>query len=93
MVFQQPAKTFDIRGLINQVEDINMDDLSIDYPSNRAWCGLIMKGHSWVMTVKPNSIIISTRNKIIPSQLIACFNDAKQTLLPSPKIAALLFSK
>lgn len=83
------TKGVNLEDLIDQIEDLNLDKIDLDYPADCSYCDINIEGSPHTVRLTPGSIIVSTGNASSPKLLLESFFDVQKRLAGSPVLKAI----
>jgi hypothetical protein len=87
--FTQQINTVEI---IDAIEELNDESISIEYPSNEITCTIKMKGVDGVINISPGEFCITYDNPVQPIVLVESFFGVQRLLVNTHNIKALPFT-
>lgn len=88
--FHQPI---DVEDIIDKVEGINNDDISIDYPADYSYCRIFVKGLDANIEIDSSLFKIIKNRSSSPKKLLDSFFESQKLLIDKHKIGLLPFSR
>lgn len=83
------TKGVNLEELIDQIEDLDLDKIELDYPADCAYCDITIDGSPLSVRLSPGSIIVSTTDPTSPKLLIESFFEVQKQLTGSPVLKAI----
>lgn len=71
----------DLESIVDHIEEVDEDDIKVDYDKNLTWCELEISGASTSVTIRENSIRVASRREVSPRQLVESFLEIQQRFL------------
>jgi len=85
-------KSFDIKNLIDAIEDIDDEDvISVNYPGDLSSCTISISGFDNSIHITPHHCSIKSDYCVAPKDLIGSFNDAQALLMNTHELRMLPF--
>lgn len=78
------SKGVDIADLIDQLEELEMDNIELDYPSNCSYCDLMIEGSELDIRIWAGSLTLHAPRATAPKQLVQSFFTVQKALVGSP---------
>ena len=83
------TKVVNLEDLIDQIEELESDNIELDYPADCSYCDVTINGSSLSIRVTPESIIVGSGYPTSPKLLIESFFDVQKRLTGSPVLKAI----
>ena len=84
-------KTFNIEKLIDAIEEIDDDTISVDYPGDLSSCSITISGIENIIHITSDDFSIKSEDCTEPKKLIGSFNNAQLLLVNTHEIKMLPF--
>ena len=79
LVFDFP-RDVQVGDLIDAIEEADLDEIKVNYPSDASWCEIRVQGHQGVIRVTEGELALRTTTKNCPKELVETFYDAQKKL-------------
>lgn len=83
------TKSVNLEDLIDQIEDLDLDKIDIEYPADWSYCDITIDGSPLSVRLTPGSIIVTTADASSPKLLMESFFDVQKHLTGSPVVKAI----
>jgi hypothetical protein len=83
------AKGVNVQDLIDQIEDLELDKIDLDYPADCSHCDISIEGSPIQVRVRAGSLTVTTPNSASPKLLMESFFDVQKQLVGSPVLKAI----
>ena len=81
-------KPVNIEEFIDRIEDLDLDKIEGDYPSDCSHCGIEIDGSPFKIKVTRRSLTVQTPRPTSPKLLVETFFEAQKQLSATPVIKA-----
>jgi hypothetical protein len=78
-----------VRDLIDQIEDLDLDKISLEYPSDCSNCKITIKGSPLTIQVTPHGCTVHNPEPVSPRMLVESFFTVQKQLTGSPVLRAI----
>lgn len=78
------SKAVDVADLIDQLEELDMDKIELDYPANCSYCDLTIEGSDLEIRIAEHSLTLHAPRTMAPKQLVQSFFSVQKALAGSP---------
>jgi len=75
-----PAKRIDVTYLIDAIEALDSEQISVDYPTNASRCTVRLVGSSTELTVTKDAVKVSSGEQLSPHEFIELFHAVREEL-------------
>lgn len=82
-------KAVDVSDLIDQLEELEADNVALDYPADCSHCDLTIHNSQAEIRVTTDSLTVRTPRAMAPKQLVQSFFDVQKALVGSPVLKTL----
>jgi hypothetical protein len=79
----------DVKGLIDHLEDLDLDTIQLKYPADCSYCDLILEGSKLGIRITAGSLTVHAPKATAPKQLVQSFFDVQKALVGSPVLKAI----
>jgi hypothetical protein len=83
------TKQVNVEDLIDQIEDLNLDKVDLDYPADCSYCDISIDGLPLSIRVTPDSVTVHNPIAASPKLLVESFFTVQKQLAGSPVLKAI----
>jgi hypothetical protein len=83
------AKAVNLEDLIDQIEELESNEIELNYPPDCSYCDVTIGGSSLRIRVAPQSIVVGSGSPTSPKLLMESFFDVQKQLTGSPVLKAI----
>jgi hypothetical protein len=85
-------KTIDIPSIVDQIEDLDADEISVSYDKSLDWCEITVNGMDATIRVTPDAISVTRHSGNSPKLLIESFFEVQKALIDTHQLKQLPFT-
>lgn len=78
-----------IKDLIDRIEDLDLDEIELDYPPDCSYCEISIENSPLTIKVEPDSLTVHTTRTSSPKLLLETFFDVQKQLAGTPVMKAI----
>jgi hypothetical protein len=83
------TKGISVEGLIDRIEDLDLDKIEISYPADNSYCEIKIENSPFKIHVTPGSFTVYGPRTTSPKLLVESFFDAQKQLSATPVLNAI----
>lgn len=86
-------KPISVKGLVDRMEDLEIEGIEIDYPSDCSYCEIQIEGSAFSIKIMRESLTLTMPEAGSPASLLETFFEAQKQLSGTPVIKAISSSE
>jgi hypothetical protein len=79
----------DVKELIDQLEELDLDTIELEYPADCSYCDLAIEGSKLGIRIRAGTLTVHAPKATAPKQLVRSFFDVQKALAGSPVLKAI----